>query len=161
MLAVTAAALSVAVGGGCAPSAAPPASAGNTGVYINTKTPPGLRAKQTLDMLNSDWPIGPVSVGTLATADRVDEVVETMESLWWDRPYSVGVDGVDVRAGAATLHLIASYGARQDIDIHTDDDGLVDRFEVSTRKPKIRSWRDVEDTLAKTGARYSDRKSVV
>ena len=31
------------------------------------RTPAGLRAQQTLDMLNSDWPIGPVGVGTLAT----------------------------------------------------------------------------------------------
>ena len=33
------------------------------GTHIDTNTPPGLRAKQTVDMLNSDWPIGTVTSG--------------------------------------------------------------------------------------------------
>ena len=44
------------------------------GVHIDTNTPQGLRAKQTMDMLNSDWPIGPVGVRTLAAPEKVDEV---------------------------------------------------------------------------------------
>ena len=44
------------------------------GVHIDTNTPQGLRAKQTMDMLNSDWPIGPVGVRTLAASEMVDEV---------------------------------------------------------------------------------------
>ncbi len=40
--------------------------------------------------------------------------------LWWDRPYTLA--GVDIGAGVATLHLLTSYGARQDIELRTDDD---------------------------------------
>ena len=120
---------------------------------IDLRTPPGLRAQQTVDMLNSDWPIGPVGVATLAAPPEVDRVVATMESLWWDRPFQVA--GVDIRAGSATLHLITSYGAQQDIEIRTDDAGMVKRFEARTRAPSIRSWADVDRALAKTGARYS------
>ena len=104
-------------------------------------------------MLNSDWPIGPVGVGTLAAPDKVDSVDTTMERLWWDRPFTLA--GVDIGASVATLHLISSYGARQDIRIHTDDDGRVDRFDVDTQTPKISSWQDVDAVLSKTGARYS------
>jgi len=106
-----------------------------------------------MDMLNSDWPIGPVGVGTLATPDKVDSVDATMERLWWDRPFTLA--GVDIGASVATLHLVSSYGARQDIRIHTDDDGRVDRFDVDTQTPKISSWRDIDAVLSKTGARYS------
>lgn len=144
---------------GCAPALAPPAGPLNTRVGIDTRTPSGLRAKQTIDMLNSDWPIGPVGVRTLAAPDVVDEVVTTMESLWWDRPFDVA--GVDARAGAATLHLITSYGARQDVEIHTDDDGMVDRFRATTQTPPIASWRDVDAVLGRTGARYSYQASRV
>ncbi len=105
-------------------------------------------------MLNSDWPIGPVGVGTLAAADQVDSVAKTMEALWWDRPFSL--DSVDIGANVATLHLISSYGARQDIRIHTDDGGWVDRFDLDTQPPpSITSWADVDAVLSKTGARYS------
>ncbi|OBJ70606.1 serine hydrolase [Mycobacterium sp. 1274756.6] len=152
LAAVTAAGLSVALVGGCSP-ASPAADTGEPGVRINTQTPPGLRAQQTLDMLNSEWPIGPVSVSTLAAPAKVDEVVEKMDSLWWDRPYTL--DGVDVHANSATLRLTASYGAHQDVDIRLDDAGRVNRFEVTTHKPVVASWRDVEDTLRRTGARYS------
>lgn len=127
--------------------------AGTSGGQIDTRTPPGLRAQQTLDMLNSDWPIGPVSVATLATEAKVDEVVHRLDSLWWDRPYTL--DSVDIRAGTATLHLIASYGARQDVDIHVGDNSLVNRFEITTHKAQVNSWRDVDAVLRKTGARYS------
>ncbi len=140
---------------GCAPSPASPADTG--GVVISTKTPPGLRAKQTMDMLNSDWPIGPVGVATLAAPDKVDQVVTTMESLWWDRPFQL--DSVDIRAGAATLHLTTSYGARQDIRIRTDDNGMVDLFKPTTEAPTIRSWGDVDTVLSRTGARYSYQAS--
>ncbi|WP_408065921.1 serine hydrolase [[Mycobacterium] vasticus] len=145
----------VALAAGCAPSPASPADPG--GVTISTTTPPGLRAKQTMDMLNSDWPIGPVGVATLAAPDKVDQVVTTMESLWWDRPFQL--DDVDIRAGAATLHLTTSYGARQDIRLRTDDNGMVNLFKPSTEAPPIRSWRDVDTVLKRTGARYSYQAS--
>ena len=37
-------------------------------------------------MLNSDWPIGPVGVRTLAASRQLDDIGTTMDSLWWDRP---------------------------------------------------------------------------
>ena len=104
-------------------------------------------------MLNSDWPIGPVGVGTLAAPDMVKSVETTMEGLWWDRPFTL--NGVDLGASVATLHLTSSYGARQDIRIHTDDGGWVDRFDLETQAPKINSWHDIDAVLSKTGARYS------
>ncbi len=112
-----------------------------------------MRAKQTVDMLNSDWPIGPVGVRTLAAPDMVESVERSMEELWWDRPFTVG--DVAISAGAATLQLITSYGARQNVRIHTDDATLVDGFDVTTQAPVISSWRDVDATLTRTGARYS------
>ncbi|WP_204806362.1 serine hydrolase [Mycobacterium riyadhense] len=149
-----AAALVVTLAPGCASSPTPSANAANPARRIDTRTPPGLRAQQTMDMLNSDWPIGPVGVGTLAAADQVDSVAKTMEALWWDRPFSL--DSVDIGASVATLHLISSYGARQDIRIHTDDGGWVDRFDLDTQPPpSITSWADVDAVLSKTGARYS------
>jgi beta-lactamase class A len=148
-----AAALVVALAPGCAPSPSPHANAASYGRGIDTRTPPGMRAQQTMDMLNSDWPIGPVGVRTLAAPDKVESIETTMEGLWWDRPFTL--DGVDISASVATLHLVSSYGARQDIRLHTDDGGLVDRFDVDTQAPKIASWRDVDAVLGKTGARYS------
>lgn len=139
---------------GCARSPAAPADLGRDGgVRISTATPPGLRAKQTMDMLNSDWPIGPIGVATLAAPEKVDQVVTTMESLWWDRPFQL--DSVDILAGSATLHLITSYGARQDIRIRTDDNGMVDLFKPTTQTPTITSWHDLDSVLNNTGARYS------
>ncbi len=146
-------ALVAALASACTPPPAPPANAANSWPRIDIRTPPGLRAQQTVDMLNSDWPIGPVGVRTLAAPDMVDSVERTMEELWWDRPFVL--DGVDLSAGAATLHLTSSYGARQDIRIHTEDATLVDRFDVTTEAPKIASWRDVDATLGRTGARYA------
>ena len=154
MAVAAAATLVAAVAPGCTPPRAPSANAaGTTGVRIDTRTPPGLRAQQTLDMLNSDWPIGPVGVRTLAAPDLVEHVDDTMEELWWDRPFTLS--DVDISAGAATLQLITSYGARQYIRIHTDDDTLVDGFDVATQTPTITSWDDLDATLRKTGARYS------
>ncbi|OBF45615.1 serine hydrolase [Mycobacterium sp. 852002-50816_SCH5313054-b] len=148
-----AAALVVTLAPGCAPSPAPHANAANPGRQIDTRTPPGIRAQQTLDMLNSDWPIGPVGVGTLAAPGEVESVETTMEGLWWDRPFTLA--SVDISASVATLHLVTSYGARQDIRIHTDDEGRVDRFDVDTQAPKVNSWHDIDAVLSKTGARYS------
>ncbi|GLC02896.1 hypothetical protein Mkiyose1665_37120 [Mycobacterium kiyosense] len=146
--------LVLALAPGCATSPTPSANAADVGHRIDTTTPPGLRAQQTMDMLNSDWPIGPVGVGTLAAPEKVESVEATMESLWWDRPFTL--DSVDVGASAATLHLISSYGAHQDIRIHTNDGGWVDRFELETLPPPtIKAWRDIDAVLSKTGARYS------
>ena len=93
---------------------------------ISMNTPPGFRAQQTMDMLNSDWPIGPNGVATLAAPDEVNTVEPTMENLWWERPYTVS--GVDYNAGRVKLHLVNSFGAGQDIEIHTDENGMVDLF---------------------------------
>ena len=149
------AALVMALAPGCGLLPAPHANAADAGPRIDKGTPPGLRAQQTMDMLNSDWPIGPVGVGTLAAPDKVDSVEATMEALWWDRPFTL--DHVDISASVATLHLISSYGARQNIRIHTDDDGRVDRFDLDTQPPPINSWHDVDAVLSRTGARYSTR----
>jgi beta-lactamase class A len=154
-----AAALVVTLAPGCASSTSLQANAANAGRQIDTRTPPGIRAQQTLDMLNSDWPIGEVGVRTLAAANKVESVENTMERLWWDRPFTLA--GVDISASVATLHLISSYGARQDIRIHTDDDGWVDRFDLETQQPKVNSFNDVDAVLSKTGARYSYRVAKV
>jgi beta-lactamase class A len=151
--ALTAAALLVALAPGCAPPPTPSANAAGTGRRIDMRTPAGLRAQQTLDMLNSDWPIGPTGVATLATAHMVKQVQTSMEALWWDRPFTLS--GIDIKAGAATLQLITSYGGRQDIRIHTGDDTLVDGFDVTTQAPTISSWHDVDTVLGKTDAHYS------
>ena len=146
-------ALVAALAPGCAPPPTPSANAAGSGGRIDIRTPTGLRAQQTLDMLNSDWPIGPIGVRTLAVPNMVKPVEATMEKLWWDRPFTLS--GVDMKAGAATLQLITSYGGRQDIRIHTSDDTLVDGFDVTTQAPTISSWRDIDTTLRKTGGRYS------
>ena len=145
--------------GGCTSSSTPSASAGDAGARISINTPQGVRAKQIVDMLNSDWPIGPIGIRTLAAPDQVDYVGTVMDSMWWERPYRVA--GVDIRAGAATLHLSTSYGARQDIELHTGDDTLVDGFVVTTVPPTIHSWADVDTALKDTGGRYSYRVSRV
>ncbi|QUR69170.1 serine hydrolase [Mycobacterium spongiae] len=151
-LSATAALIAVAASG-CGSPPSPQANAANPVSRIDTATPPGLRAQQAMDMLNSDWPIGPVGVRTLAAPDEVDSVETTMEELWWDRPFEL--DAVDIGASVATLHLVSSLGARHDIRIHTDDEGRVDRFNVETRTPSISSWHDVDTVLRNTGARYS------
>lgn len=141
----------------CAPAPAPPANAGAVRIEINT--PQGVRAQQVMDMLNSDWPIGTASVKTLATPAMVDPVAATMDALWWDRPYTLA--GVDIGAGVATLHLLTSYGARQDIELRTGEDTFVTRFEVTTEKPSIKSFADVDAALSQTGARYAWQVSKV
>jgi beta-lactamase class A len=151
---VTAAAALVGVlAPGCAPSPTPSANAAGAGRQIDMRTPAGLRAQQTLDMLNSDWPIGPIGVATLATAHMIKPIQASMEALWWDRPFKLSA--VDIKAGSATLQLTSSYGGHQDIRIHTDDDSFVDGFDVTTQPPTISSWHDVDTTLGNTGARYS------
>jgi beta-lactamase class A len=147
------AALVTALTPGCTAQRPPSANAAATGREIDMRTPSGLRAQQTLDMLNSDWPIGPVGVGTLAAPKMVTQVQTTMEKLWWDRPFTLR--GVDIKVGTATLQLTTSYGAQQDIRIHTGDDTLVDGFDVTTLPPKISSFGDVDAVMTKTNARYS------
>ncbi len=97
----------VALASGCTGSSAPPADADH-GVHIDTNTPQGLRAKQTVDMLNSDWPIGPVGVRTMAAPGQVDDIDADMDNLWWDRP--ITVTGIDIGAGTATMRVRNSYG---------------------------------------------------
>ena len=149
----------VALACGCADAgpAAPAGAAQSTN--IDTNTPQGLRAKQVMDMLNSDWPIGPVGVRTLAAADKVDDVGTKMDKIWWDRPFTL--TGVDIGAGQATLHVLTSYAVAQDIELRTNDAGLVDRFEVSLEQPVIKSWKDIDAEISKTGARYSYQVSRV
>ncbi len=140
--------------------ASPPAPAANAGVRIVKNTPQGVRAQQVLDMLNSDWPIGTHSVRTLADPDMVDSVTAAMDSLWWDRPYTL--TGVDIGAGSARLHLISSFGAQQDIELRINDlTTMVGRLAVDTRKPVINSWQDVNAALDRSGARYSWQVSKV
>jgi beta-lactamase class A len=134
----------------CAP---PPAPAASAGVRIERNTPQGVRAKQVMDMLNSDWPIGTFSVKTLAAPDMVDHVTATMDPLWYDRPYML--TGVDIGAGWANLHVISSFGAQQDIELRTNDQTMVSRLTVDTHKPVINSWTDVDAALNRTNARYS------
>jgi beta-lactamase class A len=153
-------ALSVAaalVGGltvGCTKSTTPVPVADTTyGVPIEINTPQGLRAKQTIDMLNSEWPIGTVGVRTMATPQQVNPITSAMGNLWLDRPITVA--GIDIGAGQATLHTLTSYGAAQDIALRTNPQGLVDRFEVTLQPPPIKKWADIDTELTKSGARYS------
>ena len=129
------------------------------GARIETNTPPGLRAKQTVDMLNSDWPIGVPGVSTLAAAPQVDDIAFMMDRMWWDRPFTVS--GIDYGAGQATLHLLTSYGVGQDIELRTNDAGMVDRFKVTLQKATITQWSDVDAQLTKSGAHYSYQVSKV
>jgi len=107
-----AAALVGALAPGCAPPPTPSANAAGAGRPIDMRTPAGLRAQQTLDMLNSDWPIGPVGVATLATADIIKPVESSMEKLWWDRPFTLS--GVDF--GNVGFAFIFSFVSRNDVD---------------------------------------------
>jgi beta-lactamase class A len=156
---VLTAALVVVLACGCANSGSTPVADAAYGVHIDTNTPQGLRAKQTMDMLNSDWPIGTVGVRTMAAPQQVKAITSAMGNLWLDRP--ITVSGVDIGAGSATLHVLTSYGVAQDIQLRTNADGLVDRFEVSLQPLVIKSWQDVDAELAKSGARYSYQVSKV
>jgi beta-lactamase class A len=151
-------ALVVTLACGCTHTGPAPAEAAY-GAPIDTNTPQGLRAKQTMDMLNSDWPIGPVGVRTLAAPEKVDEVGTKLDSIWWDRPFTV--KAVEYGAGQATLHVLTSYGVAQDIELRTNDAGLVDRFDVSLQPPVINTWADIDTELTKSGARYSYQVSKV
>ena len=91
-------ALVVALACGCTTSATPAPVADTTyGAAIEINTPQGLRAKQTIDMLNSDWPIGTVGVRTMATPQQVNPITSAMGNLWLDRPITVA--GIDIGAG--------------------------------------------------------------
>jgi beta-lactamase class A len=149
----------VALACGCAHTGPAPAEAAAYGARVDTNTPQGLRAKQTLDMINSDWPIGTFGVRTMATPNKVDDVTGALDRLWWDRP--ITVTGIDVGAGQATLHVLTSYGVAQDVELRTDEAGLVDRFDVTLRPPVIRKWADIDAELTKSGARYSYQASKV
>jgi beta-lactamase class A len=92
-------------------------------------------------------------VATLAAPDMIDPITASLESLWWDRPYTL--TGVDIGAGSAKLHLISSFGAQQDVELRTDDQTMVSRLVMDTHKPVINSWQDVDAALERTGARYS------
>ena len=116
------------------------------------RTPPGLRAQQTMDMLNSDWPIGPVGVGTLARP-KVDSVDATMEQLWWDRPFTLA--GVDIDASVATLHLSPPMVPDKTFGYTPTTTRWWTGSTWTHRRPTISSWQDVDAVLSKTGARYS------
>lgn len=144
---------------GCAESRVAPAADAAYGVPIAINTPQGLRAKQTMDMLNSDWPIGPVGVRTMAAPDKVDAITAKLDRIWWDRPFKV--TDVEIGAGQATVGVLTSYGVAQEIDLSTDAAGMVDRFDVSLRPPVIDKWADVDAELTRSGARYSYQVSKV
>ncbi|MBX5488673.1 serine hydrolase [Mycolicibacterium hassiacum] len=139
--------------GGCATPAEPSAVDAPYGAPIPINTPQGLRARQTMDMLNSDWPIGHVGVATLAAPDKVEEITGELERIWWDRPFTV--QSIEIGAGRATLDVETSYGVEQRITLATDDEGRVDDLEVELRPPAIRQWSDIDAELSASGARYS------
>ena len=139
--------------------AGPPVAEAAYGMHIDTNTPQGLRAKQLLDMVNSDWPIGTVTVGTLAVPDMVEPVGAAMDRLWADRP--ITVTAISLGAGQATLHVRNSYSVGQTVTMRTGDSGLVDRFEVDVDKPTIRHWPDIDAEIAKSGAGYAYQVSKV
>jgi beta-lactamase class A len=144
---------------GCA-DAGPTGPAGAAqSIHIDTNTPQGLRARQIMDMLNSDWPIGPTGIRTLATPEIMDDVGTTMDKIWWDRPFTL--TGLEIGAGHATMHTLTSYSVPQTIELRTDEAGLVDRFKVSLVPPVIKNWKDIDAEIAKTGARYSYQVSKV
>lgn len=137
----------------------PPVADAAYGMHIDTNTPQGLRAKQLLDMVNSDWPIGTVTVGTLAVPDMIEPVGAAMDRLWADRP--ITVTAISLGAGQATLHVRNSYSVGQTITMRTGDTGLVDRFEVDIDKPDIRQWPDIDAEIAESGADYAYQVSKV
>lgn len=157
-LALTVAVSVVVALAGCSKVDAPPADAAY-GTPIEINTPQGLRAKQTLDMLNSDWPIGPVGVRTLAVPEKVDDIAFKLDRIWWDRPFTV--TDVEIGAGQAKVGVLTSYGVAQEIDLRTNEAGLVDRLDVSLRPPVVDEWADVDAELTKSGARYSYQVSKV
>lgn len=137
---------------GCSGTRPAPAE-GAYGAPIQINTPQGLRAKQIMDMLNSDWPIGEVGIRTMAAPDAVEQVGVTMDRMWWDRPFTV--TNVDIGAGHASMDVQNSYGVEQTIALRTDEAGLVDRFTVDIVAPEIDTWSDIDAQLTSAGARYS------
>lgn len=137
----------------------PPVAEAAYGMHIDTNTPQGLRAKQLLDMVNSDWPIGTVTVGTLAVPEMVEPVGAAMDRLWADRP--ITATAISLGAGQATLHVRNSYSVGQTVTMRTGDTGLVDRFEVEIDKPTIRQWPDIDAEIARSGAGYAYQVSKV
>ncbi len=159
VLAFTALATAVAViGSGCTHTG-PPVAEAAYGMHIETNTPQGLRAKQLLDMVNSDWPIGVVPVATLAAPQQVEFVAGAMDRLWADRP--ITVTAMALGAGEATLHVRNSYNVEQKIEMRTGDGGLVDRFQVTVEPPKITQWSDIDTEIQKSGAVYAYQVSKV
>jgi len=151
--------LVIALACGCANTGTAPTADAAYGVPIDINTPQGLRAKQTMDMLNSDWPIGTVGVRTMAAPQQVNSITSAMGNLWLDRP--ITVRGINIGAGVATLHTLTPYGAAQDIDLRTNTEGMVDRFAVKLMPPVIKKWADIDEELTKSGARYSYQVSRV
>lgn len=137
----------------------PPVAEAAYGMHIDTNTPQGLRAKQLLDMVNSDWPIGTVTVGTLAIPGMIEPVGAAMDRLWADRP--ITVTAISLGAGQATLHVRNSYDVGQTIHLRTSDDGLVDRFEVDIDRPEIGQWSDIDAAIRESGADYAYQVSKV
>ncbi|WP_280826172.1 serine hydrolase [Mycobacterium sp. OTB74] len=146
--------MTVVLGGCSAPVAAPaPMTSSAYGAVIDMSTPQGMRSRQTMDMLNSNWSLEPAGVKTLAAPSQVDDITYRLKWIWWDRPFKL--TGIDIGAGQSTLHVTNSYGVNQDINLHVDKAGTVDRLEVSLRPPPVKSWADVDAQIAKSGARYS------
>ncbi len=63
--------------------------------------------------------------------------------------------------GTRQLHVLTSYQVAQTIELRTNDAGLVDRFDVSLDPPVIKSWKDIDAEISKTGAKYSYQVSKV
>ena len=78
-------------------------------------------------------------------------------------PSEFTLTGLEIGAGHATLHVLTpclpAYPRPSSCAPTTT--GLVDRFDVSLVPPVIKSWRDIDDEIAKTGAKYSYQVSKV
>ena len=57
--------------------------------------------------------------------------------------------------------MLTSYDVAQNIELRTNDAGLVDRFDVTLQPPVIKKWADIDAELTKSGARYSYQVSRV
>lgn len=143
---------------GCAPGEAA-SSANSYGVRIDANTPAGMRAQQTMDMLNSDWPIADEGVATMAVEAQVSAISDVMDTMWWDRP--ITVTAAEVGQDVATLHVSSWYGAERDITLRTDAEGMVTEFDAARVEPIVDNWADLDAVLATTSARYSYQVSRV
>lgn len=142
----------------CAPPKQPWTDA-EYGMHIDTDTPRGVRARQFMDMVNSEWPIGIDTVATLATQEIVKTLSGSMDQLWADRPLTITAlqSGVD----ETTLRLRNSYGVSQDVALRINGDGMVDRYQATLVEPEIEQWSDIGAELGRSGARYSFQASKV